>query len=386
METISIIVPIYNVGKYLETCIKSLLCQTHEQLEIILINDGSKDNSLEICKEYAALDSRIIVIDKPNEGVAIARNIGMEKATGEYITFVDPDDWVEPEIYESLLQQLKKWDSPVCLCNFYKDTKRKSQPKLFEFEDEVLVEKEIVDKLINDMVGMSDLLPKYTMVMGSVWRGLYKRSFIEQHQLRFVPKLSIMEDLVFMVQVLLKCHKVAIDQGVWYHYVQHANSALRSYNDQLWEDQLVVYEHLEQSLREANLEEEMRNRLDIRYIGMVLTAIKNETYMKKEGDFKDTITHIKEIFMDDTLRCVLERVKPIQVEKSPDKVEKTKKKATSTPKTKKPKKVKLEPKKIKIEDQTKGNASQKKKLESLRSRRKSHVTSLYKESKDRYNE
>lgn len=325
------ILPIYNMEKYLENCIQSLLNQTYDNLEIVLVNDGSKDSSLDICMSYAAKDQRIVVVDKPNEGVAIARNTGMQKATGEYITFVDPDDWVEPNMYESLLTQLKKWEAPVCLCNFYKDTKRRSQAKRFDFKDEVLEGNEIVEKLINDMIGMSDLLPKYTMIMGSVWRGLYKRSFIEENKLEFIPKLTIMEDLVFMVQVLLKCQKVAIDQGVWYHYVQHSQSALHSYNHQLWDDQLVVYENLEKSLREANLEEEMRNRLDIRYIGMVLTAIKNETYIKKKnGDFKDTITHIKEIFMDDTLRTVLERVKPIQVEKNIDKSGKVNNKSEET--------------------------------------------------------
>lgn len=320
METISIIVPIYNVEKYLERCIESLIAQTYNHIEIILVNDGSKDNSLEICREYEARDSRIIVIDKENEGVAIARNTGIDKAKGEYVAFIDPDDWAEPEMYESLLKQIKKWQSPVCLCNFYKDTKRRSQPKYFEFEEEVLKGEEIQEQLINNMIGMPDLLPKYVYVMGSVWRGLYSRAFLNEHHLRFVPKLTIMEDLVFMVQVLLKCHKVAIDQGVWYHYVQHANSALHSYNGQLWEDQLVVYELLEESMSEANLEEEMRNRLDIRYIGMVLTAIKNETYARKEGDFKDTISNIKEIFNDETLKNVLERVKPIQVEKVVEKV------------------------------------------------------------------
>ena len=323
METISVILPIYNVEKYLEKCLESLLAQTYEALEIILVNDGSKDRSLEICKAYEAKDSRIKVIDKPNEGVALTRNRGLEVATGDYIAFVDPDDWVEPEMYASLMSQIKKWESPVCLCNFFKDTKRRSQAKCFEFEDEMLEGEAIIEKLINDMIGMSDLLPKYTMIMGSVWRGLYKRSFIEAHAIQFVPKLSIMEDLVFMVQVLLKCvssgERIAIDRNAWYHYVQHPNSALHSYNEQLWEDQLVVYEQLEKSLKEANLEEAMRNRLDIRYIGMVLTAIKNETYARKEGDLRESISRIKEIFMDDTLKCVLERVKPIQVEKSSEK-------------------------------------------------------------------
>ena len=323
METISVILPIYNVEKYLEKCIESLLAQTYEALEIILVNDGSKDRSLEICKAYVAKDSRIKVIDKPNEGVALTRNKGLEAATGDYVAFVDPDDWVEPEMYASLMSQIKKWECPVCLCNFFKDTKRRSQAKCFEFEDEVLEGEDIIEKLMNDMIGVSDLLPKYTMIMGSVWRGLYKRSFINAQGITFVPRLSIMEDLVFMVQVLLKCvnagERIAIDRHAWYHYVQHPHSALHSYNEQLWEDQLVVYKQLEKSLKEANLEETMRNRLDIRYIGMVLTAIKNETYVRKEGDLRESISRIKEIFQDDTLKCVLERVKPIQVEKSSEK-------------------------------------------------------------------
>ena len=341
METISVIVPIYNVEKYLANCLESLLAQTHTALEVILVNDGSKDQSLEICNAYAKKDKRIVVIDKVNEGVSIARNTGLEAATGDYVAFIDPDDWVEPEAYASMLSQIKKWESPICLCNFYKDTKRKSQPKCFEFTSEILEGEEVKEHLINNMIGMPDLLPKYIYVMGSVWRGLYSRNFLNDHNLRFVPKLTIMEDLVFMVQTLLKCDKVAIDQGIWYHYVQHASSTLHSYNGQLWEDQLVVYELLEQSLKEANLEDDMRNRLDIRYIGMVLTAIKNEAYIKKGGDFKDTIAHIKEIFADETLKNVLERVKPIQVDKVSEKNgSRTKERLSSTGKVKATKKVK----------------------------------------------
>lgn len=315
METISIILPIYNMETYIEHCLCSLMSQTYKDLEIILVNDGSTDKSLEICKAYANLDPRIVLINKQNEGVSIARNTGMKKAKGKYIAFVDPDDWIEPDMYDALLKQLKKWQAPVCLCNFYKDYKKKSQAKVFEFEKEVLIGEEIIEYLINDMIGVADLLPKYTMIMGSVWRGLYDRRFLEENQLTFMPKVSIMEDLIFMIKVLLKCEKVAIESGVWYHYVQHHDSNLHSYNEQLWEHQLLVYEHLEQSLRESGLEAQLRNRLDTRYIGMILNALKNETYTKKEGDFKDTLGRIKEILTDDTLKCVLERVKPIQNEK-----------------------------------------------------------------------
>lgn len=319
-ETISIILPIYNVEPYIKQCLCSLIAQTYKNLEIILVNDGSTDSSLEICRAYAKIDPRIMIINKQNEGVAIARNIGMEKASGTYIAFVDPDDWIEPEMYDALLKQLKKWEAPVCLCNFYKDYKKKSQAKLFEFDKEVLVGDEIIEYLINDMIGVADLLPKYTMIMGSVWRGLYLRQFLKENQLTFIPKVSIMEDLIFMIKVLLKCEKVAIDSGVWYHYVQHSDSNLHSYNEQLWEHQLIVYQHLEQSLKETGLEEQLRNRLDTRYIGMILTTLKNEMYTKKEGDFKETLGRIKEILTDDTLKSVLERIKPIQNEKKKKKL------------------------------------------------------------------
>lgn len=380
--------PIYNVEKYLSKCLDSILSQSYENLEIILVNDGSKDNSLSVCKAYAQQDQRIVVIDKQNEGVSVARNTGLEKATGEYVAFVDPDDWIEPEMYESMLEKAKQWDSPICLCNFYKDTKRKSQEKCFEFEEEVLVGQEVIDKLINDMIGMPDLLPKYVYIMGCVWRGLYKRCFIEANKLRFIPKLTVMEDLVFMVQALLKCERVAIDHGVHYHYVQHASSTLHSYNEKMWTDQLVVYEHLEKSIREAGLEEQMRNRLDYRYIGMIFSAIKNETFVKKDSDFKETILRMMDIFTDDTLKLVLERVKPIQVEKNPlegEEKKRTKKKRSvkerkKVEKKKSRKRVK-EPAKPKKEKPKKQGTGLVKKL-----KKKTITPSLYKESNDEYNE
>lgn len=359
MDKVSVIVPIYNAEKYLDKCLKSILGQTYSNIEVILVNDGSKDNSLSICRHYEKLDKRICVIDTVNEGVAIARNKGMEAASGSYLAFIDPDDWIEPEMYEKLVSQAKLYDAPICLCNFYRDTRRRSQPKCFEFEEEVLIGDEIIDKLVNGMIGMSDLLTKYDYIMGSIWRGIYEKQFIDAHEIRFVPKLTIMEDLVFMVQALLKCGRVAIDHGVRYHYVQHASSTLHTYNERMWEDQLVVYELLEESIREAHLEEQMRNRLDYRYLGMIFNAIRNETFVKPDGDFKETLTRMMDIFKDSTLKTVLERVKPIQVER-----------------TSKPEKVK----------EKKNKARKVKKTILKKEKREGSFASLYKERLDRYNE
>ena len=116
MELISIIVPVYNVEQYLDDCLVSILNQTYKNLEIILIDDGSTDNSGKICDEYAKKDSRIIVFHKENGGVSSARNAGLRIAKGIYIGFVDPDDWIAEDMYEVLYLNAKKYDADVSVC------------------------------------------------------------------------------------------------------------------------------------------------------------------------------------------------------------------------------------------------------------------------------
>ncbi|PHV69521.1 hypothetical protein CS063_15370 [Sporanaerobium hydrogeniformans] len=312
MNTISVIVPIYNAEKYLEKCLDSLIAQTYKELEIILINDGSKDNSLTICECYKEADPRIKVINKVNEGVSVARNTGIEVATGEYIGFVDPDDWVEPEMYETLYKRLQNSDYPICLCNYFKDNKRASTPKLFEFEEACLEHDQIIDKLITNMIGIEDITPKYIYVMGSVWRGLYRKSFIDEQNLRFKKGISIMEDLIFMVQALLSTEGMCIEHSVQYHYVKNPKSVLHSYNKNMWIDQVKVHNTLEEIVIAAGLEEKMRNRLDLRYISMAFSSIFNEANISGKAKLKNRAETIKQICTDDKLKIVMDRVKFIQ--------------------------------------------------------------------------
>jgi glycosyltransferase involved in cell wall biosynthesis len=138
MPKVSIIVPIYNVAGYLARSIQSLRDQTLEDLEIILVNDGSTDNSLCICEEHAKSDCRIQIIDKSNGGVSSARNVGLEVATGEYIGFVDPDDWVEPSMYESMYTKLTQTGTDLCMCNFIMEYPNRSVPVALPFGNQVL--------------------------------------------------------------------------------------------------------------------------------------------------------------------------------------------------------------------------------------------------------
>ena len=116
-ELISVIIPIYNVEAYLDECIASVIAQTYSNLEIILVDDGSPDNCPQMCDEWAAKDSRIRVIHKENGGLSDARNAGIDRSTGDYIAFVDSDDWIEPEMYEIMLAALKNENADICACN-----------------------------------------------------------------------------------------------------------------------------------------------------------------------------------------------------------------------------------------------------------------------------
>jgi len=310
---ISIIIPIYNVEKYLARCLDSVINQTYENLEIILVNDGSKDNSLKICKNYQKKDSRIIVIDKINEGVSAARNTGIEAATGKYIGFVDPDDWIEPVMYENICGTIERHNCSIAFCNYSKDRKTIKSLKTLEVNKDVLEKLDIINDLIANMIGIDDIFPKYYNVMGCVWRCLYSRDFLNKFNLRFKPGITIMEDLLFNVQALIYCDRVCIDHGYYYHYMINKTSSLHTYNKKMWQDNVYVHNSLEEILKEAELDEYLRNRLDLRYIAMAACAVGNEVY-RSDTNLSQRMRIARFIMNDKKLKEVLNRAKQYNLE------------------------------------------------------------------------
>lgn len=308
MDVISIVVPIYNMEKYLERCLNSIMQQIYTNIEIILVNDGSNDNSLLICKEYQKKDARIKIIDKQNEGVSVARNIGIESATGKYIGFVDPDDWIEPEMYESMHNTITGNNSNIVFCNYSKDSKISSSPRLLKTKKDVLYKPDIIDEFISNMIGIEDILPKYYNIMGCIWRCLYRRDFIERYNLKFIPGITIMEDLIFTVEALINCDKICIDRGVWYHYMQNKTSSLHTYIENMWADQIIVHETLEKLLISAGLVDYLQHRLDSRYIAMAACSVGNELY-RSSANIKEKMDEVKVIINDKKLKEALERAK-----------------------------------------------------------------------------
>lgn len=203
-KKISVIVPIYKVEKHLNKCLDSLINQTYKNLEIILVDDGSPDRCGIICDEYSKKDNRIMVIHKDNEGVASARNLGMEVATGEYIGFVDSDDWIESDMYELLMKNALEYDADISMCgeNVY--------------ENGLIIS----SKGDSSIIFMDQLeARKFTVVggsMGLIWNKIYKTSIVKN--VRFSSEYGCSEDLIFVYDVVRNVNKVVYEKSEKYNY------------------------------------------------------------------------------------------------------------------------------------------------------------------------
>lgn len=211
-ERISVIVPVYKVEAYLNRCVDSILAQTYRDLEVILVDDGSPDNCGAICDGYAAADSRVRVIHKENGGLSSARNAGMEIATGEYITFVDSDDWIEPEAYAHLLSVMKKYDVKL-VCGGRYDVKSATGEKkvgLCPQKEEKISAEEMVGRIF-----------LWDGCDSAAWDKLYHRSVLEGFQ---YPLGKICEDVPVTYKIVLKAQWVAMSDKPYYNYFHRPGS------------------------------------------------------------------------------------------------------------------------------------------------------------------
>lgn len=217
---ISIIVPVYNVEKYINRCLESILKQSYKNIEVLLINDGSQDNSAKICEDIAALDSRIKVIHQDNKGVSSARNKGLDISKGEYITFIDSDDWVDRDGIECLYRNLKKTESDLAIYSFIQEYENKKNINVKLTESiEVMNREDTIKFIFND-----------NRCQGFIWNKLYKSKIInsEMKKIRFNEKITVLEDLYFNIEYMIRCNKAVYIDSQKYHYYISGNSAMFS--------------------------------------------------------------------------------------------------------------------------------------------------------------
>ncbi|MDR1753720.1 MAG: glycosyltransferase [Eubacterium sp.] len=214
---ISVIVPIYKVEKYLRKCLDSIISQTYRNLEIILVNDGSPDNCEKICDEYARADERFVVINQENKGVAAARNKGLDRAAGEYITFIDPDDCAEDKLIECLLNDITENNSDISISNpiYYFEETGESKLRLNKDRTHGCFSREqAIEMLLYEKIFEAYLPGK-----------LYKSKLFKN--IRF-PDYKICEDLAVMPKLFFKCEKISLIADELYYYLQRSYSITQS--------------------------------------------------------------------------------------------------------------------------------------------------------------
>jgi glycosyltransferase involved in cell wall biosynthesis len=239
---VSVIVPVYNAGKYLKECIKSIAAQTLPEIEIILVDDGSSDNSGKICEGYAGKDTRIRVVHQTNQGVSAARNLGIRLARGRYIGFVDADDWFAPEMFRTLYESAVRSNSQLVLCNYYR-VKNNRFIIRDEFKNIEASDPQIKEKLIEGMLN-----PSESNILGSCCRALFLRELLTQNKIAFDEKENMMEDMAFTLQCVVCAKAVSIEHEPLYYYRVNPHSATKKYMDDIGADMMNVISRVQASL------------------------------------------------------------------------------------------------------------------------------------------
>ena len=258
MAVISVIIPIYNVEKYLKVCLNSVINQTFKDIEIICADDGSTDNSLKILREYANLDSRIIVISKQNEGAGAARNTGMDIAKGEYLYFLDSDDFLLPDALEKMYNKIIKTNADICVFKNFRLNNLTETFEICHWENNIkyIPQKEIFNK--ND-------IPEnfFTFCNITVWTKLYKHSFLKENNVRF-QNIKTCNDVLFNY-VSLSCAKsiTFLNEMLVVHRIKHSECLTQNrkkYINSIY----LAFSELEKELKKRNFFEELETTFEKR--------------------------------------------------------------------------------------------------------------------------
>ncbi|UZQ85837.1 glycosyltransferase [Thermoclostridium stercorarium] len=215
LPLVSIIVPVYNAEKTLVRCVNSILKQQYQNTEIILVNDGSTDNSLSICREYEKMDSRIKVIDKPNTGVSDTRNIGMAHASGEYFQFVDSDDWISENATKVLVDRILETNCDMVISGFYRVINGKKSEKGHIPDNKVMDKKEFISHMMKAPANF---------YYGVMWNKLYRADIIKAHRITCCTDLNWCEDFLFNLDYIRYSESFASLNIPIYYYVKTKNS------------------------------------------------------------------------------------------------------------------------------------------------------------------
>ena len=277
IDKVSIIVPVYNIENYIRVCVESILAQTYESFELILVDDGSKDNSGILCDEYAAIDSRVKVIHKENGGVSSARNTGLQQAKGKWIMYVDGDDWIEPDMIESLIETAKATEADLVFGDYMKYGPYAGNHKLPTWS---------TDK--------KDSMSRYIAYsMTTIWGSIAKRSLYTEHSLKSPNGVSYCEDFHLIVRLCHYAKKIANVHRPFYHYRYRPTSIMSNMSRRTESDEQWVYQDIIRFFKEQGVYEDYRKVMSWRTLKsaqeLLLDPSEHHRFMELFNDGKEFI-------------------------------------------------------------------------------------------------
>lgn len=290
---ISVVVPVYNVEKYLQQCLESLSKQTYPNLEIICVDDGSQDHSGEILDEWAEKDSRIQAIHQTNQGALAARNTGIGKATGSYIMFLDSDDWVDLNTCEVAMQTMLKHRADLVFWSYRQEFASHSREKLLPWEDGKIFDHGQVQSILQrrqcGLLGEELAHPEHADTLATTWGKLYhletlKKGFLEQAQIQYT---GTSEDAIFNLYVLNNFSKAVYIKKCFNHYRKtNVTSFTRSYKPQLFEQWKYVFQIMRvynhQHDKPLEFETALNNRIAMSLMSLGLNQLSSSMSVKEK--------------------------------------------------------------------------------------------------------
>ena len=305
---VSIIVPVYNVENYIERCLNSLVNQTFKDIEIITINDGSTDKSLELINKYVKEDIRVSVIDLGDEGVSYCRNLGVEKANGKYIMFVDSDDWIDFNMVEVMYKKAEENNIDLVMCSYIREFKDHSKEKIFNLPQEIIYkDNEVKNELLRKLVGpIKEELsnPEMLDALGTVWGKLYRADILKENKLKFVDlnEIGSAEDTLFNIFTFNYLSKVMFLNKHMYHYWRdNPKSVTSQYNPKLKEQRKVFFKYISDFIKENNFEqvfeEALNNRICTSVLGLGLIECSKNNKISRINKIKNIKIIINEEYI-----------------------------------------------------------------------------------------
>ena len=314
MPRISVIVPVYNVERYLTKCLDSLVGQTLQDLEIIVVNDGSTDGSAAIIDRYRSRDGRVLVVERPNAGVSSARNAGMARASGEFTAFVDADDWVSAEMFETLIGEADEAQADIVMCTYMREYENRSLEKHFDRPERVQyspaeTRSVMLCRLVGPL-GKELARPENMDSFGTAWGKVYRSSLLKEHDLRFVDTVEIgNEDGLFNMEAFAVARKTVFIRKALYHYRRdNAGSFTSAYRPHLQHQWERLFRRIGKFIYENAFPTEFWEALSNRRAICLFGLAKNVIHNVNDKGFFSRYRKIRTLLTDEALSVAVQKL------------------------------------------------------------------------------